>query len=185
MNKLDGWNGSRLNYDWKCFNDSIRDAVIRWEDLIDNYCWGMMAKFRWWSKYISLLTSYRRKNCIMHFPYKDEIHDAITSTRYKLVRSLSFLDNSREKYILYFLFRHSFTNKELFVNNKEINFNISFVWEKKISFKRISLRKRKSEICKYISSQETNLWFSKKKEKKRKKITGFLSVVRLIVRWKR
>lgn len=104
LDKLDGWNGSRLNYDWKCFNDSIRDAVIRWEDLIDNYCWGMMAKFHWWSKYISLLTSYRRKNCIMHFPYKDEIHDAITSTRYKLVRSLSVLDNSREKYILYFSF---------------------------------------------------------------------------------
>lgn len=104
LDKLDGWNGSRLNYDWKCFNDSVRDTVIRWEDLIDNYCWGMMAKFRWWSKYISLLTSYRRKNCIMHFPYKDEIHDAITSTRYKLVRSLSVLDNSREKYILYFSF---------------------------------------------------------------------------------
>lgn len=31
------------NYDWKCFNDSVPDAVIRWEDLIDNYCWGMMV----------------------------------------------------------------------------------------------------------------------------------------------
>lgn len=96
-----------MDHDWitiENFNDSVRDAAIRWEDLIDNYCWGMMAKFRWWSKYISLLTSYRWKNCIMHFPYKDEIHDAITSTRYKLVRSLSVLDNPREKYILYFSF---------------------------------------------------------------------------------